>query len=132
MVDNPDSGFAKFCQAKYLLVVHPKMEEAFFGNLDGQTFIMCGKHPRTEFYQVFAKMAKWLWVLIGSAVSIDPDETLFTVYCEQRSMFSSLHMESVEERRVLVFQMKNERRTEFMIMPGFKSGQTMDNINPEV
>ena len=31
---DPDSDFGKFCRSKYLVVVHPKMEASFFGNLD--------------------------------------------------------------------------------------------------
>ncbi|XP_057442143.1 protein GRAVITROPIC IN THE LIGHT 1 [Lotus japonicus] len=124
LMENPDSEFAKFCQAKYLLVVHPNMEESFFGNLDQRRFVISGKHPRTEFYQLFAKMAKWVWVLLGSAVSTDPDATLFSV--SRGIMFSSLYMESVEEEKEGAILSDEERAThkvQFMIMPGFKIGQ---------
>ncbi|KAJ1378815.1 hypothetical protein SESBI_47452 [Sesbania bispinosa] len=124
LMENPDSEFAKFCQEKYLLVVHPKMEESFFGNLDHRTLITSGKHPRTEFYQLFAKMAKWVWVLLGSAVSIDPDATLFSV--SRGSMFSSFYMESDEEEKESAILSDKEGasyKVEFMIMPGFKIGQ---------
>ena len=126
LMENPHSDFAKFCQAKYPLVVHPKMEESFFGNLDHQAFIMSGRHPRTVFYQLFAKMAKWVWVLLGSAVTIDPDAALFSV--NRGSMFSSLHMDSVEEEKESAILSDEERATckvQFMIMPGFKIGQTL-------
>ncbi|KAK7385620.1 hypothetical protein VNO78_31355 [Psophocarpus tetragonolobus] len=124
LMANPHSDFAKFCQAKYLLVVHPKMEESFFGNLDHRTFVMNGKHPRTEFYLLFAKMAKWVWVLLGSAVSIDPEATLFSV--SRGSVFSSLYMESVEEEKESAVLSAEERAThkvQFMIMPGFQIGK---------
>ncbi|XP_020203193.1 protein GRAVITROPIC IN THE LIGHT 1 isoform X2 [Cajanus cajan] len=124
LMENPHSDFAKFCQAKYLLVVHPKMEESFFGNLDHRTFIVSGKHPRTEFYQLFAKMAKCVWVLLGSAVAIDPEATLFSV--SRGSMFSSLYMESVEEEKESAVLSDEERETckvQFMIMPGFQIGK---------
>lgn len=126
LMENPDSDFAKFCQAKYLFVVHPKMEESFFGNLAHHTFVMSGKHPRTEFYQLFAKMAKWVWVLLGSVASIDPDVTMFSV--SRGSMFSSLYMESVEEEKesaTLPDKARATYKVQFMIMPGFKIGQTM-------
>ncbi|KAK7321421.1 hypothetical protein VNO77_32049 [Canavalia gladiata] len=124
LMENPHSDFAKFCQAKYLLVVHPQMEESFFGNLDHRRFVMSGKHPRTEFYQLFAKMAKWVWVLLGSAVSLDPDATLFSV--SRGSMFSSLYMEPVEEEKESAILSDKEQATyevQFMIMPGFRIGQ---------
>ncbi|MED6213015.1 hypothetical protein PIB30_089169 [Stylosanthes scabra] len=126
LIANPDSDFAKYCQAKYLLIVHPKMEESFFGNLDHRAFIMSGRHPRTEFYQLFAKMAKWIWVLLGSAHSIDPNAALFSV--NRGSIFSSLHMESVEEEKESKILSDKECATykvQFMIMPGFRIGQTM-------
>lgn len=122
LMENPHSDFAKFCKERYLLVVHPKMEESFFGNLDHRKFIMSSKHPRTEFYQLFAKMAKWIWVLLGSAVSIDPNATLFSV--SKGSKFSSLYMESVEEEKESAI-VSDEERVQFMITPGFKIGQAV-------
>ncbi|XP_028768876.1 protein GRAVITROPIC IN THE LIGHT 1 [Neltuma alba] len=126
LMENPDSEFAKFCRTKYLLVIHPTMEERFFGNLDHRTFILGGKHPRTEFYQLFAKMAKWIWVLQGSARQIDPDATLFSV--NRGSKFCSLYMESVEEEGNIAVGSDGERsncKVQFMIMPGFGIGQTL-------
>jgi len=123
LMENPDSDFAKFCQAKYLLVVHPEMEVSFFGSSEYRKFIMSGKHPRTEFYQLFAKMAKWIWILLGSSVTIDPNATMYSV--SRGSMFSSLYMESVEEESVSVVLSDEERasyKVQFMIMPGFKIG----------
>ena len=126
LMENPDSDFSKFCRTKYLLVVHAAMEESFFGNLDHRNFILRGKHPRTEFYQLFSKMAKWVWLLLGSAVSIDPHATMFSV--DSESMFSSLYMESVDEEREIAVLSEEDRATykvQFMIMPGFKIGQTL-------
>ncbi|XP_057723641.1 protein GRAVITROPIC IN THE LIGHT 1-like [Arachis stenosperma] len=122
LMANPDSDFAKYCQAKYLLVVHPKMEESFFRNLDHRAFIMSGRHPRTEFYQLFAKMAKWIWVLLGSVRSIDPNAALFSV--NRGSAFSGLHMESVNEEKESDKECATYK-VQFMIMPGFKIGQTI-------
>ncbi|KAK7305516.1 hypothetical protein VNO77_43422 [Canavalia gladiata] len=126
LMEHPGSDFSKFCRTKYLLVVHSTMEEAFFGNLDHRTLILSGKHPRTEFYQLFAKMAKWVWVIVGSAVSIDPHATMYSV--KRESMFSALCMESVEEEReisVLSDEEKANYKVQFMIMPGFKIGHTL-------
>ncbi|XP_019419716.1 PREDICTED: uncharacterized protein LOC109330128 [Lupinus angustifolius] len=126
LMDNPDSDFSKFCRTKYLLVVHPTMEESFFGNLDQRTFILNGKHPRTKFYQLFAEMAKWIWVLIGSSASIDPQAIMFSV--TRDNMFCSLYMECVEDERgsaVLSVEEQANYKVQFMIMPGFKIGQTL-------
>ncbi|TKY47242.1 hypothetical protein E2542_SST29301 [Spatholobus suberectus] len=94
LMENPESDFSQFCRVKYLLVVHPTMEGSF-GNLDHRTLILSGKHPRAEFYQLFAKVAKWIWVLVGSSGSIDPHATVFCV--NRESIFSGLYMESIEE-----------------------------------
>jgi hypothetical protein len=126
LMENPYSDFAKFCQVKYLLVVPPEMEESFFGNLDYHNFVMSGKHPRTEFYQLFAKMAKWIWVLLGSAVTIDPNATMFSV--SKGSIFSNLYMESVKKENEFAILSDEEQGTykvQFMIMPGFKIGSTI-------
>jgi hypothetical protein len=126
LMENPYSDFAKFCQVKYLLVVPSEMEESFFGNLDYHNFVMSGKHPRTEFYQLFAKMAKWIWVLLGSAVSIDPNATMFSV--SKGSIFSNLYMESVKKENEFAILSDEEQATykvQFMIMPGFKIGSAI-------
>ncbi|XP_004490710.1 protein GRAVITROPIC IN THE LIGHT 1 [Cicer arietinum] len=126
LIENPNSDFAKFCIEKYLLVVHPKMEESFFGNTEHRRFITSGKHPRTEFYQLFAKMAKWIWVLLGSAVTIDPNATMFSVI--KGSMFSNSYMESAVEENTSAMLSDKKRATykvQFMIMPGFKVGHAL-------
>ncbi|KAJ6952903.1 hypothetical protein NC653_041906 [Populus alba x Populus x berolinensis] len=53
------------------------MEMCFFRNLDQRMFVLSGKHPRTPFYQIFARMAKWVWILQGIATSIDPISQIF-------------------------------------------------------
>lgn len=118
LIAHPDSDFAKFCGQKYLLVVHPVMESSFFGNLDQRTFVLGGKHPRTPFYQIFAKMAKWVWVLQGIAASIDPNAKVFSV--SRGSQFSDVYMESVVGDKE-----GGQHRVEFMVMPGFKIGETL-------
>ncbi|XP_030506267.2 protein GRAVITROPIC IN THE LIGHT 1 [Cannabis sativa] len=126
LINDPDSEFSKFCGKKYLLVVHPIMEASFFGNLDYRTLALSGKHPRTPFYQIFAKMAKWVWVLQGIAGSLDPKARAFAV--NRGSKFSDAYMESVEEDKegaVCSVQPESMRRVEFMVMPGFKIGETL-------
>ncbi|XP_058747981.1 protein GRAVITROPIC IN THE LIGHT 1 [Vicia villosa] len=127
LMENPESNFASFCRAKYLLVVHPEMEEAFFGNSEYREFIASGKHPRTEFYQLFARMAKWIWVLLGSAVTIDPNATMFSV--SKGSIFSTAYMESIGKENEFASPSDEEQlvtyKVQFMIMPGFKIGPTI-------
>ncbi|KAL4610893.1 hypothetical protein ACB092_08G085400 [Castanea dentata] len=125
LTEYPNSAFAKFCGKKYLLVVHQLLEVSFFGNLDHRAFVLSGKHPRTPFYQIFAKMAKWVWVLQGIAASINPKAKLFTV--KRGSKFSDVHMESVEEDMEGAVEADEQamHRVELMVMPGFKIGDKL-------
>ncbi|KAK9279385.1 hypothetical protein L1049_013064 [Liquidambar formosana] len=126
LIEDPDSGFAQFCKTKYLLVVHPKLEVSFFGNLDHRTFVSSGKHPRTPFYQAFVKMAKWVWVLQGIAGSIEPKAEIFGV--KRGSQFSDVYMECVEEDKedmVKCHEGQGRHEVEFMVLPGFRIGETL-------
>ncbi|CAF1827699.1 unnamed protein product [Brassica napus] len=117
----PDSAFARFCGQKYLLVVHPSMEASFFGNLDMRGLVLLGKHPRTVFYRIFAKMAKWVWVLGSLAASLDLKAKIFVV--RRGTGFSSAYMDSVVGREEEEGQ--EDLRVEFITMPGFKVGDSV-------
>lgn len=116
---NPDSDFGKFCRSKYILVVHPKMEASFFGNLDHRNYIMGGGHPRTPFYQAFLKLAKAIWLLHLLAHSFDPVIKVFQV--SKGSEFSEVYMESVVKKFV-VDENSEKPKVGLMVMPGFGIG----------
>ncbi|GLU00445.1 hypothetical protein SLE2022_178170 [Rubroshorea leprosula] len=119
---NPDSIFGKFCRSKYLVVVHPKMEASFFGNLDQRNYVMGGGHPRTPFYQAFLKLAKSIWLLHRLAYSFEPNVKLFQV--KRGSEFSEVYMESVVKNFVMV---ENDQKPKvgLMVMPGFWIGSSV-------
>ncbi|CAA0842392.1 Plant protein of unknown function (DUF641 [Striga hermonthica] len=126
LMDDPRSSFADFCRTKYMLVVHPKMEECFFGNLDHRNLMAKGIHPNTQFYHAFVRMARWVWYLNGFAAFIEPKAEIFGV--KQGSDFSDIFMEVVEELKEYKagMNMGQERcKVEFMVMPGFKLGKTV-------
>ncbi|KAJ6696577.1 hypothetical protein OIU85_002973 [Salix viminalis] len=126
LIENPSSEFANFCGKKYMFVVHPMMEMSFFRNLDQRMLVLRGKHPRTPFYQIFARMAKWVWILQGIATSIDPNSQIFSV--NRGSKFSDVYMESVEEKKegvVVSDGGQSNFKVEFMVMPGFRIGSTL-------
>ncbi|KAL5571932.1 hypothetical protein UlMin_021529 [Ulmus minor] len=116
---NPDSIFGKFCRGKYLVVVHPKMEASFFGNLDQRNYVMGGGHPRTPFYQAFLKLAKSVWLLHRLANSFDPSVKVFQV--KRGSEFSEVYMDSVVKNLIMD---ENDKKPEvgLMVMPGFWIG----------
>ncbi|XP_054794978.1 protein GRAVITROPIC IN THE LIGHT 1-like isoform X2 [Prosopis cineraria] len=116
---NPDSIFGKFCRSKYLVVVHPKMEASFFGNLDQRNFLVGGGHPRTAFYQAFLKLAKSIWLLHRLAYSFEPNVKVFQV--KAGSEFSDVYMESVIKDLVMD-ESEVKPRVGLMVMPGFWIG----------
>ncbi|KAL4585860.1 hypothetical protein LXL04_010487 [Taraxacum kok-saghyz] len=116
---DPDSEFGKFCRGKYVIVVHPKMEASFFGNLDHRSYIAGGGHPRTPFYQAFLKLAKAVWVLQRLAHSFEPVVKVYQV--GKGSEYSEVYMESVV--RSFVGDESGEKpRVGLMVMPGFGIG----------
>ncbi|KAL2536525.1 Plant protein of unknown function [Forsythia ovata] len=116
---SPDSIFGKFCRSKYLVVVHPKMEASFFGNLDQRNYVMGGGHPRTAFYQAFLKLAKSIWLLHSLAHSFDPPVKIFQV--KRGTEFSEVYMESVEKNCVTE-DSDQKPKVGLMVMPGFWIG----------
>lgn len=116
---SPDSIFGKFCRSKYLVVVHPKMEASFFGNLDQRNYVMGGGHPRTPFYQAFLKLAKSIWLLHRLAYSFEPSAKVFQV--KRGSEFSEVYMESVV-KNLIVDENDEKPKVGLMVMPGFSIG----------
>ncbi|KAL0419223.1 UNVERIFIED_CONTAM: protein GRAVITROPIC IN THE LIGHT 1 [Sesamum radiatum] len=126
LMEDPKSSFAKFCRTKYLLVIHPKMEESFFGNLDHRNLVANGVHPHTPFYRAFVRMARCVWYLQGFTAFVEPKAEMFGV--KQGSEFSEVYMEVLEELKEYKawFDRGQERyKVEFMVMPGFKLGETL-------
>ncbi|XP_011080731.2 uncharacterized protein LOC105163904 [Sesamum indicum] len=126
LMEDPKSSFAKFCRTKYLLVIHPKMEESFFGNLDHRNLVANGVHPHTPFYRAFVRMARCVWFLQGFTAFIEPKAEMYGV--KQGSEFSEVYMEVLEELKEhkASFDRGQERyKVEFMVMPGFKLGETL-------
>lgn len=119
---NPDSSFGKFCRSKYLLVVHPKMEASFFGNLDQWNYVMGGGHPRTPFYQAFLKLAKSIWLLHRLAYSFNPPVKVFQA--KRGSEFSEVYMESIV-KNLVVDEGDEKPKVGLMVMPGFWIGGSL-------
>ncbi|XWS35671.1 hypothetical protein CRYUN_Cryun20dG0016600 [Craigia yunnanensis] len=116
---NPDSIFGQFCRSKYLVVVHPKMEASFFGNLDQRNYVMGGGHPRTPFYQAFLKLAKSIWLLHRLAYSFDPNVKIFQV--KRGNEFSEVYMESIV-KNLIMDETDQKPKVGLMVMPGFWIG----------
>ena len=101
------------------MVVHPKMEASFFGNLDQRNYVMGGGHPRTPFYQAFLKLAKSVWLLHRLAYSFDPIVKIFQV--KRGSEFSEVYMESMV-KNLIMDETEQKPKVGLMVMPGFWIG----------
>ncbi|KAL3649205.1 hypothetical protein CASFOL_005608 [Castilleja foliolosa] len=120
---DPHSSFAEFCRVKYMLVIHSKMEESFFGNLDHRNLVANGIHPSTQFYRAFVRMARLVWYLMGFAGLIEANVEMFGV--KQGSEFSDVYMEVVDEYKDVLDKEKERYKVEFMVLPGFKLRETV-------
>lgn len=114
----PNCHFGMFCSKKFLSVVHPKMEESLFGDLEQRRQVLAGNHPRSRFYGEFLSLAKAVWLLHLLAFSMDPPPSHFEA--SRGAEFHPEYMESVVRYpggRVGVGQLVG-----FPVSPGFKLG----------
>ncbi|KAK3226714.1 hypothetical protein Dsin_006576 [Dipteronia sinensis] len=114
----PTCTFGKFCSKKYLAIVHPKMEESLFGELEQRRQVLAGNHPRSQFYGEFLGLAKAIWLLHLLAFSLDPAPCQFEA--SRGAEFHPQYMESVvkfSEGRPPGGQIVG-----FPVSPGFKLG----------
>ncbi|XP_030549744.1 protein GRAVITROPIC IN THE LIGHT 1-like [Rhodamnia argentea] len=118
----PRSTFAKFCRVKYLRIIHPRMESAFFGNTSHRNLVSAGEFPETTFFAMFAEMAKRVWLLHCLAFSFQPEGTIFQV--SKGSRFSEVYMETIAEEEALNTA-EYDPRVAFTVVPGFKIGKTV-------
>ncbi|KAL7249705.1 hypothetical protein ACSBR1_011813 [Camellia fascicularis] len=125
LIRKPKSTFARFCFAKYLQIVHPKMETSLFGNLNQRNLINSGQYPETTLFTSFAEMAKRVWLLHCLAFSYEPEASIFQV--GKRCRFSEVYMESVSEEAFLSSDgtMKADPLVAFTVVPGFRIGKTV-------
>ncbi|KAL8510073.1 hypothetical protein ACS0TY_017051 [Phlomoides rotata] len=113
----PESTFGAFCRAKYLRVIHPKMEISFFGNLNQrESFSSGGELPDSPLFISFIEMAKRVWLLHCLAFSFDPEVSIFQV--SKGGRFSEIYMESLSDEAFT----ECDPRVAFVVVPGFKVG----------
>ncbi|KVH89451.1 protein GRAVITROPIC IN THE LIGHT 1-like [Cynara cardunculus var. scolymus] len=113
---NPRSPFAKFTRAKYMRLVHPKMEFSFYGNLSQRKTLNAWQFPETPFFGAFAEMARRVWILRCLALSFHEEVSVFRA--TKGCRFSNLYMESVMDDEI-----GDELRVAFTVVPGFKIGK---------
>lgn len=118
--ENPKSLFGKFTRAKYMRLVHPKMEASLYGNLSQRKTLNAWQFPDTVFFGAFTEMARRVLVLRCLAGSFDKEVSVFQV--RKGCRFSEVFMESVTDE---AFNGGSELRVGFTVVPGFKVGETV-------
>ncbi|XP_042030972.1 protein GRAVITROPIC IN THE LIGHT 1-like isoform X2 [Salvia splendens] len=111
--------FEAFCRAKYLRLVHPKMEASLFGSLDQRDCITSGGLPDTPFFAALSEMAKRVWLLQRLALSFEPEISAFQV--RKGSRFSEVYMESLSDDAMLL----PEPLVALSVAPGFRIGKSI-------
>ncbi|XP_049386621.1 protein GRAVITROPIC IN THE LIGHT 1-like [Solanum stenotomum] len=121
----PKSTFSRFCRAKYLKLIHPKMEDSIFGNLDQRNILNSGEYPESTFFSAYSDMAKRIWLLHCLAFSFDPIASIFQL--SKGNRFSDVYMESLNEEAFISWDgsPETEPRVGFTVVPGFKIGKTV-------
>ncbi|XP_042022347.1 protein GRAVITROPIC IN THE LIGHT 1-like [Salvia splendens] len=112
----PKSPFASFCRAKYLRVVHPKVEASLFGSLES---VASSEPPGTPFFSAFCEMAKRVWLLRRLALSFEPGVSAFQG--KKGDRFSEVYMESLGDDA----RLQPEPLVALSVVPGFKIGKTI-------
>lgn len=122
----PTCSFGNFCFKKYLAIVHPKMEESLFGDLEQRRQVLANSHPRSQFYGEFLRLAKAIWMLHLLAFSMDPPPSHFEA--SRGAEFHPQYMESVVRIPVLGGGSRMgvvvPQVVGFPVTPGFKLGNS--------
>ncbi|KAK9051634.1 hypothetical protein SSX86_028262 [Deinandra increscens subsp. villosa] len=124
VTENPRSAFGKFTRAKYMRLVHPKMEASLYGNLSQRKTLNAWQFPDTVFFSAFTEMARRVWVLRCLAAAFEKEVSVFQV--KKGSRFSEVFMESVTADAFAGGgEFGSELRVAFTVVPGFKIGETV-------
>ena len=117
----PTCSFGNFYFKKYLAIVHPKIEESLFGDLEQRHLVLVGSHPGSQFYGEFLGLAKVVWLLHFLAFFMDPPPSHFEA--TKGADFHPQYMDSVV--RVLGGGRMGggvPQVVGFPVSPGFKLG----------
>lgn len=118
LAQNQNASFCKFTRAKYLQLVHAKMECSLFGNLNQRKLVNSGDVPDTPFFAAFAEMSMRVWLLHCLAFSFGQQVSIFQV--KKSCRFSEVYMESAT-----VNDSDTGFSVSFTVVPGFKIGKAV-------
>nr|GEW29065.1 IRK-interacting protein [Tanacetum cinerariifolium] len=118
--ENTRSALGKFTRAKYMRLVHPKMEASLYGNLSQRKTLNVWQFPETTFFCAFTEMSRRVWVLMCLVRSFDKEVSVFQV--RKGCRFSEVYMENVTNEAL---NDGGEARVAFTVVPGFKIGEAV-------
>ncbi|CAH9076562.1 unnamed protein product [Cuscuta epithymum] len=113
------SPLGRFLKTKYLLLVHPKMEFSFSGNLAQRKMVNAGEFPDTDFFKAFAEMGRRIWLLHCLAFSCGEEQQVSIFQVRRRARFSGVYMESVTGGEIC------SGVAAFTVVPGFHVGRSV-------
>ncbi|WOL10097.1 hypothetical protein Cni_G18851 [Canna indica] len=126
MRDFPSCDFAKFCQDKYVKLIHPGVESSLLRNSTKGESLLGSLRQSSPLYEPFVSMASSVWMLHKLAWAYDPVVEIFQV--ARGTEFSMVFMESIV-RKVHKVHMDQESpsrpKVGFTVVPGFRVGKTV-------
>jgi hypothetical protein len=124
-------GFGKFLRAKYLSLVHARMETAFFGRLEQRGIVSAGPgFPESSWFADFAEMARRVWLLHCLFYAFDggaeeDGASIFQVRTGARFSYVYWVRVSAGRSAEAAAAAAEERVVGFTVVPGFRVGRTM-------
>ncbi|KAJ6811941.1 uncharacterized protein M6B38_151475 [Iris pallida] len=120
------SRLGEFCRAKYLSLVHPKMEASFFGDLGQRELMSSGRgFPETEFFSAFAEMGRRVWLTHCLFFSYGREMEASIFQMRRGCRFSEVYMESVAEGGEACGDGAGPPTVGFTVVPGFIVGKAV-------
>uniref|UniRef100_A0A1D1ZBP3 Cell cycle progression protein 1 n=1 Tax=Anthurium amnicola TaxID=1678845 RepID=A0A1D1ZBP3_9ARAE len=117
----PQSDFARFCESKHHLLVHPDIHSSLLGEFCGRDALLGSWQPSSPLYEPFVTMCSLVWMLHKLAMAFDRAVEIFQV--QQGVDFSMVFMENVVWRRTLSgSDARTKPKVGFTVVPGFRLG----------
>lgn len=114
---------SEFVRAKYVSVIHPRMESSLFGDLGHRTAVMSGGMLESGFFSAYTEMAKRVWLLHRLAFSFDPPASAYQV--RPGSRFSQVYMEIAVDGGGEWVAADRPPVVAFTVSPGFRVGNSV-------
>ncbi|MQL77878.1 hypothetical protein Taro_010283 [Colocasia esculenta] len=118
----PESDFARYCESKYHLLIHPGIESSLLGEHSIRDTMLGSWQPSSPLYEPFVSMSNFVWMLHKLALAFDRSVEIFQV--QQGADFSMVYMENVAMKTTLsdLCIRRTRPKVGFTVFPGFRLG----------